>query len=498
MGNQESIEDYLMKICQKRYLHFDFPILKSEQKRLIDNISEEVKYHRYLPFIRTDIVFRKYSSGENKGIHNKVRRLTLPSHHDALVYQYFCYQLSKRYEERVENTSVDNSAVAYRSNKHISNINVAKEVVDFITNYGECWIIKGDFKSFFDTLDHNVLADNLYSLLGDEYNSSYKKMLFALTKYRYVTRKTLEKQLKCAGIKECYRRKNGRAYVKNLKQLGDLIKNNQIRFSSPNKKGIPQGTAVSAVLANIYMYKFDEWLAGIVEQRNGIYRRYSDDFIVVIPTSKENSESIYKLKKDIIGYCQNKICLTIESHKTKILFYSKDQKQIYRFDGDKYSPYSLIYLGFNFDGTSVSLKTGSIYKFVYRSKRSINRYISFINTRERYLKSKGPSHYVVKYTDSGVKAPRLANNTEMYRKRKFYKSAGNLDTNRVCTYHKNMVKRFLATKNIKPRSSMMSYAKKTQHIFEYQAHGKYRVVIYRQVMRQVLRNQDRLGKYLHK
>lgn len=497
MENYESIEEHLSNIEQKKYLQFDFPILKNEQSQLIHNISDEIKHHRYLPFIRTDIIFQKYSA-TTKCVKPKVRKLTLPSHHDAFIYQYFGYQLSKRYEECVKNTCIDESAVAYRLNKHVSNITVAKEVVDFITNSNGCWIIKGDFKSFFDTLDHSILASNLAALLGNNYDNSYKRMLRSVTKYRYITRKTLKKQLKDSGIDKYYVRKSGRAYVKNLKQFGDLIKNKEIRLSSPNKKGIPQGTAVSAVLANIYMYEFDLWLSSIAKQNNGIYRRYSDDFIVIIPASKDKEELITRLKDEIIKYSRDNIHLKIEPHKTQLLLYSKEDNKILKLMGNTYRPYSLAYLGFCFDGISVSLRPKSIYKFVYRSKRSINRYIAFMDARERYLSSKGPSICVKKFNKKGVKTFRIANPTEKYRKRELYKKAGTMNSRRVFRYRKDVIKRLLAITKIEPRSSMMSYARKAQRLFQYGTHGKYKVVILRQVVRQISRNQKKVGASLRK
>lgn len=496
MENQKSVEEHLKNTKQKKYLHFDFPISRSEQNRLISNINFELEHHRYLPFIRTDIIFRKYS-GITKCVKPKLRKLTLPSHHDAFIYQYFGYQLSKWYETQVKNTIVDNSAVAYRLNKHLSNITVAKEVVDFITDYSECWIIKGDFKNFFDTLDHDVLISNLKKILDLKYNKSYDQMVHAITKYRCITRKTLEKQLKNTGIKKYYRRKSGKAYVKNLKHFGSLVKDKRIRLSSPNKKGIPQGTAVSSVLANIYMYEFDVWLSEIVKIIGGIYRRYSDDFIVVIPMSKNKAKYILELKNNIIKYSRDKIHLTIEPHKTQLLFYTKEQGTIVKFDGNTYKPCPLIYLGFNFDGVSVSLRPQSIYKFIYRSKRSTIRYISFIKARKRSLAFEGPSEYVKKYNSKGQKEFRRANKTEKYRKRRFYIRAGSMSSNKVFKYHKQVVIRFLAIKSITPRSSMLSYANEAQRIFQYKVHNKYKVVIYRQVVRQILRNQKKVGACLN-
>lgn len=492
VSDYESIEEHLSKIEQKKYLHFDFPLLKSEQERFIDNIDTEIVQHRYLPFIRTNIVFSKYSN-INKKVKPKIRKLTLPSHHDALVYQYFGYQLSKKYEEQISGTCVDNVAVAYRLNKHISNITVAKEIIDFVTDYNECWIIKGDFKSFFDTLDYTVLSKALSDLLGQNYDKSYKKMIHSLTNYRCITRQTLERQLRDLGIDKPYKRTSGQAYVKNLKQLGNLIRNRSIRLSSPNKIGIPQGTAVSAVLANIYMYDFDKWLATIAEKYNGIYRRYSDDFIVAIPLSISQVNDITILRNKIIDYSKNKVHLKIEHHKTQLLFYSKKNKMVLKLNGNSYKRCPLVYLGFSFDGTSVSLKAQSIYKFIYRSKRSINRYISFFDARKRYLASKGPSRCVLRYTNKDKKEFRSANKTENFQKRRLYIKAGTMKSEKVFTYHKNIVKKFMAINNIEPRSSMLSYANKAQLLFQNRTHGKYKVVIRRQMQRQIIKNQRKIG-----
>lgn len=58
--------------------------------------------------------------------------------------------------------------------------------------------------------------------------------------------------------------------------------------------GIPQGTAISAVFANVYAIEFDIAIKQISDKYNGIYRRYSDDFVLVIP--KNQSDKILLLK----------------------------------------------------------------------------------------------------------------------------------------------------------------------------------------------------------
>lgn len=54
-----------------------------------------------------------------------------------------------------------------------------------------------------------------------------------------------------------------------------------------NKKGIPQGTPISATLANIYMLDFDAKVYEETSNRNAYYQRYSDDLIIVCDQKDE-------------------------------------------------------------------------------------------------------------------------------------------------------------------------------------------------------------------
>lgn len=490
--NWKSTQEHLSELAQKRYIHFDFPIRDMEKERCIKGITQEIYNHRYLPFIRVDIIYPKYSK-RNKKVRNKIRKITLPAHHDALIYQYFGYELSKRYELYVENTPIDKISVAYRLDKHISNITVAKEVIDFITSQEKCWIIKGDFKHFFDNLNHKVLKNQVQQLLGDTYDQAYIRMLKSIMNYRFITKKTLEKQLTHADVDFPYSRMGNKAYTNNLKQLGNLLRQGIINLSSKNRIGIPQGTAVSAVLANIYMIQFDHLLAETMSKYNGIYRRYSDDFIIVVPQKDITYEDIKILKNEIINKSNEINKLEIEHEKTQLLFYSKDTRSIYKYDDGRYKKSLFSYLGFSFDGVSVSLRSNSLYRFIYRSKRTINKFITYRDARERFIKEKGPTSHVKKYNDQGIKAYRIANTTELYRKERIYRLAGLMPKRTFGTYHRAVVRQCLALFNIERRSSMLAYAKKAQKEFQYKTNGKYRVVIQRQVEKQVRRNQRKVG-----
>lgn len=60
--------------------------------------------------------------------------------------------------------------------------------------------------------------------------------------------------------------------------------------------GIPQGASISSTLANLYLINFDKKINDFISSKNGIYRRYSDDMIVVCQYSdiKEIDKLFYE------------------------------------------------------------------------------------------------------------------------------------------------------------------------------------------------------------
>jgi hypothetical protein len=47
--------------------------------------------------------------------------------------------------------------------------------------------------------------------------------------------------------------------------------------------GIPQGSPISDLLANIYLVDFDCEIQSLVSSVGGVYRRYSDDILIILP-----------------------------------------------------------------------------------------------------------------------------------------------------------------------------------------------------------------------
>ncbi|EGO6138045.1 hypothetical protein G9L50_002570, partial [Enterococcus faecalis] len=145
------------------------------------------------------------------------------------------------------------------------------------------------------------------------------------------------------------------------KKNGTVLKKNREPF------GIPQGTAISAIYSNIYMMDIDKYIHQEITKYSGIYRRYSDDYIIVLPNITEEKFNV--LKKDIESRMRKTAKLTIHPQKTQVMKYQNNQLV----DLKTQKVDSLDYLGFTFDGKKVKLREKSIYKYYRGAYELIKR-----------------------------------------------------------------------------------------------------------------------------
>jgi hypothetical protein len=153
-----------------------------------------------------------------------------------------------------------------------------------------------------------------------------------------------------------------------LKNSLDLI------TKSTKTEGIPQGTALSATLANIYMLDFDQEVQDFIDSDSvkGFYQRYSDDLIIVVPRDQQE-EAIRRLRSLV----DNKVNLEIHPDKTKVYHFQNEDEKFIGFEVDEHTGKkknkTLEYLGFDYDGQRVLIKTAGYSKFNRSMKRSFKR-----------------------------------------------------------------------------------------------------------------------------
>lgn len=349
----------------RNYAHFDKRTNLKNSWNYITN-PEKVAKHPFYPFIQFNICFTKYNGNVIK---KKERDICYSAHLDRCIYQYYGFLLNEKYNEYVDNHGFSDSVIAYRNNTGQNNIYFAKQAFDFIKQQ-PCNIIVGDFTHFFDELDHKYLKRKICTVLEQKsLPLDFYAVFKNITKY---SKWELSEILKLNGLSE---KKEDRILL-NKKET--VLSKEQFYAHAPqciihnkNNYGIPQGSSISAVLSNIYMIDFDKCIRNFTNQKNGLYLRYSDDFIIVLPVNMDKFEQCLSEVNSIIRSTPR---LILQQDKTQIYYYSNGRityKSDQYLQETKSCNNSLDYLGFTFDGSKITIRDKTISKYYYRLYRKI-------------------------------------------------------------------------------------------------------------------------------
>lgn len=342
----------------KPYAHFDLRVslsMPSIRKYVMDRTK--IVTHSFYPFIH----FEKKNSRYGKKGPKKPRELYYCSHLDRCVYQRYAFLLNYQYNIWACENNIDDVAIAYRDSLGKNNIDFAKDAFDAIRSFPQCFILVGDFTNFFDNLEHQYLKKMMCEVLGVErLPQDYFSVFKNITRFSSWDWKDI---VKAAGenIAE-------RGVRKKINSKETLLTKEQFQKNKKDIKknisgvGVPQGAPISAVLSNIYMIKFDKDIKRYVTSKGGIYMRYSDDFIIVLPY--ERDAEIADFTSYIFSYVESMKGL-IDLQKEKTSCYTYKDEVIY--EGDQ--PSSINYLGFLFDGKSIRIRPRAITKYYYRMRR---------------------------------------------------------------------------------------------------------------------------------
>lgn len=191
------------------------------------------------------------------------RGLAVPVIRDRILQTSLAWVLTLIIETELEDCSY-----AYRPGR---GVHQAIERVRFYQRQGYQWIVDADIETFFDTIPHANLLARLQTLAPEP-------SLIAL-----VT------QWLTAPVQD----------------------NGQLTYP---QQGIPQGSPISPLLANLYLNTLDETLL----DAGHVLIRYADDFIV-LAKSREKAEDALKLSRDTL----ERLALRLNPLKTRIVHFDE-------------------------------------------------------------------------------------------------------------------------------------------------------------------------------
>ncbi|MDJ1473549.1 reverse transcriptase domain-containing protein [Xanthocytophaga flava] len=414
----------------KKYPHIGMPFQVSSRNKWIEEYvkdEEKIARHAFFPFIHRKSRVRKFRREINDdGSRSKLRKpgfkdreLYYANHLDSTIYSYYAEVLQEVYENQLLARGLSECVTAYRrvklnnneNSRNKCNMDFASDVFTYIKESRPTKLVAltFDIKKFFDTLNHVLLKKYWKVILDipqeDELPAQHYNVFRNLTKFSYVEEKDIfnefkneilvaraspidrKRTIKSAKIAKLKYLKNKRSVafctkkdILRIRKKG-LIKSNKYELDEKGqqtkvlrKKGIPQGSPISSVLANVYMLDFDRDVNDFISQFGGLYRRYSDDMIVV---------SSIEYEKQIIDFFRNtikKYCLEIQETKTQCFHFTYDSKAQRYFCWEKNLKTTLFlkttqfeYLGFQFDGKITRLKNASLARFYRKMKKNFAR-----------------------------------------------------------------------------------------------------------------------------
>lgn len=215
-------------------------------------LSQELKHGVYLPLPLMKIQVAK-KNGEP-------RNLCIPVVRDRVVHRAVLNLIEPVVEKEFETCSF-----AYRKGRSVRQaVYKIKECYD----KGYRFVVDADIDAFFDNVDHDLLIEKFRRVVTD---ANIRKFVELWIKAEVWDGKTL----------------------------------------SVIKKGIPQGSAISPILANLFLDELDEAML----QTGYKFIRYSDDFVILC----KNPEKAYQ-------------ALELTEHILESLMLKLDEKEIVSFD----------------------------------------------------------------------------------------------------------------------------------------------------------------------
>jgi len=178
---------------------------------------------------------------------------------------------------------------------------IYNEIQECTQNYTrDAWILKMDIKSFFMSIDKQLLADIIDNFIIKHYPENRKKETL---------RALCQMIILHHPENNCERRGD--------LELWDYLPFGKSLFDVGFKKGLPIGNLTSQIFANFYLNSLDKYITETLGFK--YYGRYVDDFVIIC----EDKKKLKRAMPLICAFAKDNLKITVHPHKRYLQHYTK-------------------------------------------------------------------------------------------------------------------------------------------------------------------------------
>lgn len=379
----------------KAYPHFDGRISKTKLQAIVD-CPDAVATNKFYPFLVNEKARNSFKQRTTAAASKPPRPIRYAARRDAAIFAAYRARLYKLYEQELEHLGITHCPIAYRKLQGPSgggkcNIDFAKDAFDNISSFDKCTVYALDITSYFEKINHAQLKKQWCRLLKMErLPQDHFAVYKAITSYSFVSKNEAYTAL---GYFEKIKTKSGFYYKSTLgkrsmptqlctpQQFRAKIAGEHPAFQNiiqKNKEniGIPQGSPISDILANLNLIDFDTEMHAYVNDKQGHYYRYSDDILIILPDHAHDHKLVINDIQELLCKAGDK--LEVKDTKTNVVKYTHIGLNHHKTETvmGPSTVSGIEYLGFRFDGKNVYLRSStlsSLHRKISRSCKLFSR-----------------------------------------------------------------------------------------------------------------------------
>lgn len=257
----------------------------------INEIIEQSTNKHYT--VNTPVIFPKLKEKIKKEGKNECRPICIFSLKDRIVLSITNKFLTRLFDDYFQDTSYAFRSKKNSENKILSHHDCISDILKFRNKNidKELYVAECDMRKFYDTVNHKIV-EFLFDEMIMKSNSTYPELNLE------IPRLIFKSYLNCFSFNNDIPKPNNSEYWAsyNIKDgefswINSFI-NQHYSDISNERIGVPQGGALSGLIANIYLNQADMTIVG----KNILYQRFCDDMIIISDDLEEciNAKNLYE------------------------------------------------------------------------------------------------------------------------------------------------------------------------------------------------------------